>query len=69
MNRRVAPVAGQSLVLAWMAAGAVVSARAADVQVAVMDAAGKPLADAVVFLESTEAQRQVQPLAVQEMSQ
>lgn len=44
-------------------------AGAAGVQVEVLDAAGTPLADAVVFLESAEARRQVRPLAEQEMSQ
>lgn len=45
------------------------AAQAATVQVDVLDAAGKPLADAVVFLESAEASRQVRPLAGAEMAQ
>ncbi len=50
--------------LGWGAA-----AQGATVQVDVLDAAGKPLADAVVFLESAEASRQVRPLAGAEMAQ
>lgn len=42
---------------------------AGSVQVAVLDAAGQPLADAVVFLESAEARKQVRPLADLEMAQ
>ena len=38
-------------------------------QVDVSDAAGKPLADAVVFLDSAEARKQVKPLAGVEMAQ
>ena len=44
-------------------------AQAATVQMEVQDATGKPLGDAVVFLESPEARRQVRPLAGQEMAQ
>lgn len=55
--------------LAALGAGLAGAAGAAGVQVEVLDAAGKPLADAVVFLESAEARRQVRPLAEQEMSQ
>ena len=50
---------------AWLAA----SAQAADVQVQVQDASGRPLADAVVFLESEQARRQVRPVAGLEMAQ
>ena len=45
------------------------SAQAADVQVQVQDASGRPLADAVVFLESELARRQVRPVAGLEMAQ
>lgn len=45
------------------------AAHAGSVQVDVADAAGKPLADAVVFLESAEARKQVRPLADLEMAQ
>ena len=38
-------------------------------QVDVSDAAGKPVADAVVFLDSAEARKQVKPLAGVEMAQ
>ena len=39
------------------------------VQVAVVDAAGKPLADAVVFLDSAEARKLVKPSVGAEMAQ
>lgn len=42
---------------------------AATVQIDVRDGAEKPLADAVVFLESAEAKRQTKPLPIQEMGQ
>lgn len=44
-------------------------AHAATVQVDVLDAGGRPLPDAVVFLESADARRQVKPLAGAEMAQ
>ena len=44
-------------------------AHAATVQIEVLDAAGKPVGDAVVFLESAQARRQVRPLAALEMAQ
>ena len=50
--------------LAWAS-----GAQGTAVQVNVLDAAGKPVADAVVFLESPEASRQVRPLARAEMAQ
>ena len=50
---------------AWLAA----SAQAADVQVQVQDASGRSVADAVVFLESDQARRQVRPVAGLEMAQ
>ncbi|MBB6560726.1 plastocyanin [Acidovorax soli] len=43
--------------------------QAASVQVDLSDAAGKPLADAVVFLESAEARRLVKPQPGVEMAQ
>lgn len=45
------------------------SAQAADVQVQVQDANGRSVADAVVFLESEQARRQVRPVAGLEMAQ
>lgn len=45
------------------------AAIAAPVEVRVADAAGKPLAGAVVFLESREAREQVRPLADVEIAQ
>ncbi len=72
MNPR--PVLAQRLLLhgrVWAGcvaalAGAV---QAASVQVDLSDAAGKPLADAVVFLESAESKRLVKPLPGAEMAQ
>lgn len=59
--------------VAAAAAGALASlstpAQAATVQVEVLDAAGKPLPDAVVFLESADARKAVKPLAGAEMAQ
>ncbi|MBY0409834.1 MAG: methylamine utilization protein [Burkholderiaceae bacterium] len=46
-----------------------VLAHANTVQVAVVDAAGKPLADAVVFLDSAEARKLVKPSVGAEMAQ
>ncbi len=54
------------LALAWHVATAAV---AATVQVQVTDGAGKPLADAVVFLESREARQAVRPATGTEMAQ
>lgn len=45
------------------------AAAAANVQVTVQDAAGKPLADAVVFLESREARALARPLETTEIAQ
>ena len=57
----------------WAALAALVllagGAQAGTVQVDVSDAAGKPVADAVVFLDSAEARKQVKPLAGVEMAQ
>ena len=50
-------------------AGAVAGAHAATVQVDVLDAAGKPVADAVVFLDSADAKKLAKPLASAEMAQ
>ncbi len=50
----------------WLA---VLSAEAAPLTLAVQDEAGRPLAGAVVFLESAAARRQVRPLAQAEMGQ
>jgi plastocyanin len=55
--------------LVLSAAGLAGAAWAASVQVQVQDAAGQPLGDAVVFLESVEARRVVRPLQEQEVSQ
>ncbi len=57
-------------VLACCLAGMVgMAAHAASVQVDVLDAAGKPLADAIVFLESADARRLTKPLPGVEMAQ
>ena len=61
--------AGPGVLGAFCVAGLVLGAHAATVQVEVLDAAGKPLADAVVFLESPEARKAVRPLAGAEMAQ
>lgn len=45
------------------------AALAGTAQVEVLDAAGKPVADAVVFLDSADARKQVKPLAGAEMAQ
>lgn len=50
-------------------AGAVAGAHAATVQVDVLDAAGKPVADAVVLLDSADAKKLAKPLANAEMAQ
>ncbi len=44
-------------------------AQAGSVQVEVLDGAGKPVADAVVFLDSPEARKLVRPLTSAEMAQ
>ena len=57
-------------VLLWCAGALLAaSAQAADVQVQVQDASGRSVADAVVFLESDQARRQVRPVAGLEMAQ
>lgn len=50
-------------------AGLGATAHAGTVQVDVLDAAGKPVADAIVFLDSADARRQVKPVAGAEMAQ
>lgn len=57
-------------VLLWCAGALLAaSAQAVDVQVQVQDASGRSVADAVVFLESEQARRQVRPVAGLEMAQ
>ena len=72
--RLAGPLTLRPATLAWLAALAALvllagGAQAGTVQVDVSDAAGKPLADAVVFLDSAEARKQVKPLAGVEMAQ
>jgi plastocyanin len=50
-------------------AGLCTAAHAGTVQVDVLDAAGKPVADAVVFLDSAEASKRVKPLTGVEIAQ
>lgn len=57
------------LLAAAGALAAAVPARAAPVEVRVSDAAGRPLAGAVVFLESREAREQVRPMSGVEIAQ
>ena len=52
-----------------LAIGCAAVAQAATVQIEVQDAAARPLGDAVMFLESAEARRQVRPLAGLELAQ
>jgi len=59
------PEAAAVLVASWL----VGTAAAAPLEVTVSDAAGKPLADAVVFVESAAAKAAVKPLAGIEVSQ
>ena len=49
--------------------GLCAAAHAGTVQVDVLDGAGKPVADAVVFLDSAEARKLVKPLTGAEMAQ
>ena len=72
--RLAGPLTLRPATLAWLAALAALvllagGAQAGTVQVDVSDAAGKPVADAVVFLDSAEARKQVKPLAGVEMAQ
>ena len=59
------------VVSAWgyALAGLCAAAQAGTVQINVLDAAGKPVVDAVVFLDSAEASKRVQPLTGAEMAQ
>lgn len=61
--------AGSVLLSVMALAGWGTAALAASVQVEVADAAGKPVADAVVFLDSADARKQARPLASVEMAQ
>lgn len=68
------PVLAQRLLAHWcVLAGCVAAmagvAQASSVQVEVLDTAGKPLADAIVFLESADARRLTKPLPGVEMAQ
>ncbi|WP_440106767.1 methylamine utilization protein [Acidovorax sp. BL-A-41-H1] len=60
------PAYGRAALLAWLVCG---SAVAATVQVDVSDAEGRPLSDAIVYLESPEARKLVKPLADAEIVQ
>lgn len=60
---------GRALLCAGGVVGAGLAAQAGTVQVEVADAAGKPLADAVVFLDSADARKQARPLVGVEMAQ
>jgi plastocyanin len=60
------PANGRAALLVWLVCG---SAVAATVHVEVSDAEGRPLPDAVVFLESPEARKLVKPLADAEIVQ
>lgn len=60
---------GRALLCAWGLVGGGLAAQAGPVQVEVADAAGKPLADAVVFLDSADARKLARPLAGVEMAQ
>jgi plastocyanin len=63
---------GRARAVVWGAGalmGLCAAAHAATVQVEVLDGAGKPVADAVVFLDSAEARKLVKPLAGAEMAQ
>jgi plastocyanin len=65
MLRRALP----SLLAAACALAPAAAVHAAAVDVRVADAAGKPLAGAVVFLESREAREQVRPMSGAEIAQ
>lgn len=60
---------GRALLCAWGLVVWSLTAWAGPVQVDVADAAGKPVADAVVFLDSTDARKLARPLAGVEMAQ
>ena len=63
------PIRRLSLFIAMPALAVCVSAGAASVQVQVVDKAGKPMADAIVFLESPDAKVAAKPLKGVEMAQ
>lgn len=63
------PANGRAALLGWLVWLVCGSAVAATVQVEVSDAEGRPLPDAVVFLESPEARKLVKPLADAEIVQ
>mgnify|MGYP003644990932 CR=1 FL=1 len=69
LDRRARPGPWGRLLLATMPTWALASALAAGVQIEVQDAGGKPLADAVVFLESREARALVKPAQGAEIAQ
>lgn len=63
------PAALRAAMCAAVGAGLAAGAHAGTVQVDVSDAEGRPLADAVVFLESPEARKLLKPMADVEMVQ
>jgi len=58
-----------TLLGACLGLGLIATTHAGSVQVAVQSPTGQPLAQAVVFLESAQARRQVKPLPKPEMAQ
>ncbi len=68
VRRTTAPVPAAFVALA-MAAASSLPALAGSVAVQVVDGTGKPLAGAVVFLESREASAAVRPLPAQQIAQ
>ena len=70
VSLRLAPFCNFGALLACvLAAGLAAPARAATVTVQALGSDGKPLPEAVVFLESREARAAVKPLAGQEIAQ
>ena len=63
------PLNPAPLLLTCLTTLASASAGAATLQVQTQDAAGKPLADAIVFLESAQAKAASKPLAAAEIAQ
>ncbi|WP_431151707.1 methylamine utilization protein [Acidovorax facilis] len=68
-TRALSALTGVVVVFVACLAGLPTAAHAATVQVEVLDAAGRPLPDAVVFLESADARKAVKPLSGAEMAQ
>lgn len=68
-TRALSALTGVVVVFVACLAGLPTAAQAATVQVEVLDAAGRPLPDAVVFLESADARKAVKPLSGAEMAQ